>query len=128
MTKDQSLNLARLAHLGAGVFARATIVANVREFDGHEAYDAMLDDIGVVKIGTLEYSAAATLREIDPTAYRCGYNDYMDSLENLCWIDGEPYDESEVRAEIESWDRDEMGLPSVDEMDDDDLFEAVIDG
>ena len=46
-----------------------------------EMYDEMLDECcGPVKIGTLEYSAAHTLKEVDPTAYRCGMVDYEDSL------------------------------------------------
>jgi hypothetical protein len=45
-----------------------------------EAYDEWLDDVyGVVSICGLEYSASAALRRIDRTAYRCGFNDWLDA-------------------------------------------------
>jgi septal ring factor EnvC (AmiA/AmiB activator) len=51
--------------------------------DDHEdQYRDMIEEFdGPVRIGSLEYSAARVLEEIDPTAYRCGLNDYVDSLE-----------------------------------------------
>lgn len=49
--------------------------------DYEDSYDEALDDMGPVRIGSLEYSASHVLREIDPTAYRCGLLDYMDSID-----------------------------------------------
>lgn len=46
-----------------------------------EQYEDMLDEISEVKIGSLTYSASLVLKEVDPTAYRCGLVDYVDSLE-----------------------------------------------
>lgn len=46
-----------------------------------EQYCEALDEGGPVRIGSLEYTASYVLREVDPTAYRCGLNDYVDSLE-----------------------------------------------
>lgn len=43
--------------------------------------DAIEEFSGPVRIGTLEYSAAHVLEEVDPTAYRCGLNDFVDSLD-----------------------------------------------
>jgi hypothetical protein len=50
------------------------------------------------------YDPAQVLQEIDPTAYRCGMNDYVDSMD---WeeYDGDYYEISyleEVRSEAES--------------------------
>lgn len=45
-----------------------------------EMYDDMIDEIyGEVKVG-VTFSASRVLKELDPIAYRCGFNDYMDSL------------------------------------------------
>ena len=56
-----------------------------------EMYDYILDECcGPVQVGMLRYSASHVLKEIDPTAYRCGMNDYENSLE-LVEIDGEYY-------------------------------------
>ncbi len=69
---------------------KAEIAAKEKEIDNfeldnddyEEQYRDMLEEIsGPVKIGSLEYSAARVLEEVDPTAYRCGLNDYVDSLE-----------------------------------------------
>lgn len=46
-----------------------------------DSYCEMLDECSTVKIGSLEYDASRVLREVDPTAYRCGLNDYVDSLD-----------------------------------------------
>ena len=43
------------------------------------SYNDSLDEMGTVKIGTLEYQASWVLREIDPTAYEVGFSDYSDS-------------------------------------------------
>lgn len=65
--------------------------------DFEEQYREMLEEIsGPVKIGSYEYSAAHVLEEVDPTAYRCGLNDYVDS------IDKEESDEYQaVKQELE---------------------------
>ena len=42
-----------------------------------EMYDEMLDEVlGPVTIGSLEYEASRVMREVDPVAYRCGFNDW----------------------------------------------------
>lgn len=46
----------------------------------HERYDDLLDEVyGDVCIGAWTYPASRTLRDVDPIAYRCGYNDWLDS-------------------------------------------------
>ena len=45
-----------------------------------EMYNDMIDEIyGEVKVG-VTFSASRVLKELDPIAYGCGFNDYMDSL------------------------------------------------
>jgi len=50
------------------------------EREAMDQYDEMLNEQGTIKIGTLEYSPADVLRVVDPTVYRCGLVDYIDSL------------------------------------------------
>ncbi len=53
----------------------------VTEAEALEMYEEMLDDCeGLVELCGMTYSASYVLREIDPVAYRCGFNDYVDSL------------------------------------------------
>lgn len=52
----------------------------IDNLDGDD-YDEMLDEVyGEVDICGYSYSASYALRNLDPTAYRCGMNDYYDSL------------------------------------------------
>ena len=45
-------------------------------------YDEMLDDIyGDVKIAGFTYSTSCALKELDPTAYRCGKADYEGTMD-----------------------------------------------
>ena len=42
-------------------------------------YDEMLDECNpIVKIGTLEYNPSWVLKNVDPTAYRIGFQEYID--------------------------------------------------
>ena len=75
------------------------------EDEVEQSYREWLNDLsGAVKIGSLEYDAALVLENVDPTAYRCGLNDYIDSEElqeimvddKLCYADK---DIDELRAE-----------------------------
>lgn len=49
--------------------------------DYTEQYDSDLDELNEINIGSLTYSASYVLKNIDETAYRCGLNDYVDSLD-----------------------------------------------
>lgn len=46
----------------------------------YEMYDNFLDEMGTVEISNLKYNASRVLKELDPTAYNCGFTDYVDSL------------------------------------------------
>jgi len=53
------------------------------EYEALKQYDEMLDELyGEIKICGYEYSASNALKEVDPIAYRCGFNDFCDA-ENI---------------------------------------------
>lgn len=49
--------------------------------DYEDQYCDSIDEMGDVVIGSLTYQASRVLKEIDPIAYSCGLNDFVDSLE-----------------------------------------------
>jgi peptidoglycan hydrolase CwlO-like protein len=49
--------------------------------DYEDIYKAHLDEEGPVIIAGMKFDPSYALQEIDPTAYRCGLNDYVDSFE-----------------------------------------------
>jgi hypothetical protein len=58
-------------------------------------YDAMLNECsGEIKIGCLTFDASRIVEELDPVAYRCGFNDYVDDLDErwICPICGDQHD------------------------------------
>ncbi|NBW23409.1 MAG: hypothetical protein EBR82_87260, partial [Caulobacteraceae bacterium] len=76
-----------------------------------ELYREVLDESGAVEIGGLSFMPSDIIEKLDPVAFRCGVNDYADSLINdtiTDEIDGEYYDlrdaqdiVDEVEAELE---------------------------
>ena len=69
----------------------------ITETEALEMYDDLLDCDGPVRIGNLTYSASHVLREVDPVAYRCGFNDYVDFLtEDEVYVEGLTEDEMET--------------------------------
>lgn len=82
------------------------ILAKIREdvteysdADLHGLYDEALNEFNEVKIGSLTYAPATVLRKVDPTAYRCGFVDWLDGeRERIVEIEGDYFD----RAEVES--------------------------
>lgn len=52
------------------------------EYTSENNYNDWIDDCyEMVIIGNLEYYPSTVLKEVDPIAYRCGYNDYVDSID-----------------------------------------------
>ena len=50
--------------------------------DFADQFDESLDEsIPEIEIGCLTYSPSYVLKNVDPTAYRCGLNDFVDSLD-----------------------------------------------
>ena len=48
--------------------------------DIEEMYNEALDEMGDVKLGSLTFSPSRIIKELDPTAYSVGLNDYEDML------------------------------------------------
>lgn len=46
-----------------------------------QEYRDFIDEFNEVKIMGMSYCASRVLEELDPTAYRCGFNDWLDSEE-----------------------------------------------
>jgi len=77
---------------------------NKEPIDADTAYDDMLDEVsGPVRIGSLEYSASRVLAEIDPTAYRCGFSNWLDA-ENFAEVDGDYYTSGDYDEAEEAYD------------------------
>lgn len=50
------------------------------EYELYERYDEMLNEVyGDASIGGMEYETSSALEQVDPIAYRCGFNDWVDS-------------------------------------------------
>lgn len=70
------------------------------EYDLEKMYNDFLDEAyPECKIAGYDYSTSEALKEIDPTAYRCGFTDWLDSECQAGNIfehrDGEYYDSEE---------------------------------
>ena len=53
--------------------------ARLENNENTDEYDEMLDSEGDVTVAGLTFSPSAIVKEMDPTAYSCGMNDYNDS-------------------------------------------------
>lgn len=76
----------------------AKIAEDYRPIDREERFDQMLDEYyDFSKVGgPFEHmSPSSVLKECDPTAYRCGVNDYADN-ENWVEVAGETYDRDDA--------------------------------
>ena len=63
------------------------------------AYDDMLNECaGEVRIGSLVFDPARIVEELDPIAYRCGFNDWADGGPDRweCPICGEIHDNEDA--------------------------------
>lgn len=77
------------------------ITDNLTPLDTEELYANMLDDYyGEVSIAGMTFQTSRALKELDPTAFRCGEVDYIDSL-SLIEINGDYYEQDAVEAERE---------------------------
>ena len=45
-----------------------------------DVYDEHLDEMGDVTLGSFSWRASQVLKEMDPTAYRCGFADFTDTI------------------------------------------------
>lgn len=93
---------------------RAYIRDGATAWDDGEAYDSVLDECySMESVGGpfVCLSPSRVLRECDPTAYRCGKNDFVDGeLSEGLIVEVAPeeyYTENDVREMIESFSADE---------------------
>lgn len=68
---------------------KAEVAAKQNEIDSFELdiddyveqYEEALNSEGEVKVAGLTFYPADIIKELDPTAYRCGLNDYVDGID-----------------------------------------------
>lgn len=52
------------------------------EYEAIEAYEDMLNDCyGAINICGITYDAGRAFKEVDPIAFRCGFNDWLDEVQ-----------------------------------------------
>ena len=52
----------------------------ITEYTALERYDDMLNETcGMIEIGVMVFDAAQIIKNLDPIAYRCGFNDWLDA-------------------------------------------------
>lgn len=70
----------------------------------HEQYDEMLRDCyGDVSVCGMEMDCVRILKEMDPTAYRCGFGDWLGTTDVYTEIGGEYFDVDEVNQWEQPW-------------------------
>lgn len=74
----------------------------ITEYEAVEAYDVMLDEVyGTVEVVGMTYDTSRALKELDPIAYRCGFNDWIDGqLLGGAWTETAPEAEAELRHDV----------------------------
>lgn len=60
-----------------------------------QQYQELLNEPGLVDVGGLTFEPARVIEELDPTAYRCGLIEYIDSLK-VMEVQGGYYEKSEL--------------------------------
>jgi len=57
-----------------------TDLEELDDYDLHLRYDELLDEIYPdCSIANMKYNTSRALKELDPTAYRCGFSDWLDN-------------------------------------------------
>lgn len=52
----------------------------ITEYEAFKLYDKSWDENGLVKLGNLTFEPSQIVKQLDPVAYRVGFNDFCDSL------------------------------------------------
>ena len=52
----------------------------ITEYEAFKMYDECFDEGGLIKIGNLTFEPSQIVKQLDPVAYRVGFNDFCDSL------------------------------------------------
>lgn len=65
----------------------------LQDYELEELYKEMLDECyPPVKVAGMEYDTSRALYELDPIAYRTGFNDWLDGLDPCDDCDNNPID------------------------------------
>ena len=68
-------------------------MAKLEDYQLEELYKDLINHVEpMVKIFGMEYEPARVLQEIDPIAFRVGFNDWLDGLDNCEDCDKNPID------------------------------------
>jgi len=82
------------------------VAQELSPIDEEQEYDAWLDDVfGEVNIAGNSYDTSTALKELDPTAYRCGKADWLDSENSdnrIVEVKGDWYLADEVETLLEN--------------------------
>jgi hypothetical protein len=63
----------------------------LQDYELEEQYKEFIDETTeTIKIWGMEYEASRVLQDIDPIAYRVGFNDWLDTLDNCEDCDNNP--------------------------------------
>jgi len=72
------------------------MIEYIDESKAYELYDEMLDELySPINIAGIEFDPSRVLKELDPIAYQCGFNDWLDSCDLTT-------DENELETETET--------------------------
>jgi hypothetical protein len=94
----------------------ATISEREEEEYTHEDYDNMLDEEGVVVVGGLNFSPSDIIKNLDPIAYRCGFNDFQKyKTVYICDDCGLEYDDEDEAKECCTYECEHCGTVHDDE-------------
>lgn len=52
----------------------------ITEYEAFKLYDQSWDENGLVKLGNLTFEPSQIVKQLDPVAYRVGFNDFCDGL------------------------------------------------
>ena len=65
----------------------------LQDYQLEDLYKEMLDECyPMVKVAGMEYETSRALYELDPIAYRVGFNDWLDSLDPCEGCENNPID------------------------------------
>jgi hypothetical protein len=71
------------------------MIEYIDESQAYELYNEMLDELySPISIAGIKFDPSRVLKELDPIAYQCGFNDWLDSCDYTT-------DPSELETETE---------------------------
>ena len=77
------------------------VISELDSVDVDDKYEDMLDSFNQsIFICGIEFEPSRILRELDPTAYSCGLNDWLDS-EEFVKVNGSYYNKDDVEELLE---------------------------